>query len=68
MRAILILALVAGIALAGCTKPDDSTTPTTNSTNTTATPTPTPTPDPSCINPVGPVCVTPPAPAPAPSS
>lgn len=61
MRAILLLAIVAGLALAGCTTDDaDAGTPTpTNETNTTATPTPTPTPEQNCVNPVGP-CVEPP--------
>ena len=63
MRAILLLAIVAGLALAGCTNADDAAgTPTpTNETNSTPTPTPTPTPE-ECGGvqpPVGP-CVEPP--------
>lgn len=60
MRTILVLSLLASLTLAGCAS-DDSTTPTpTPTNNSSVTPTPTPTPDPNCINPTGPVCVTPP--------
>lgn len=64
MRALLILTLLSGLALAGCTTTEDNPPTTNNSTNTTNTtpPTATPTPTQNCAVPGAPVCVTPPGP------